>query len=57
MSGRPRGTGPGFVAEQIADQVLLLLNLPLEIGDRLRRRINQFLRLAQIEQGGGAIIK
>jgi hypothetical protein len=45
------GNGLGIFAEQNAEHVLLLLNLPFEIGDRLRSCVDELLCLTHVEPG------
>ena len=45
------GNGLRIFAEQNAEHVLLLLNLPFEIGDRLRSGVDELLCLTHVEPG------
>ena len=49
------GNGLGIFAEQNAKHVLLLLNLPLEIGDRFRGGVDELLCLAHVEPRSSAM--
>ena len=47
----------GITAEQCAQQILLLRELALEIGNGLGGGVNQLFGLAHIEQGGRAVLR
>ncbi len=57
VKGATAPDGPGIPSEQDVDEILGLLDLTLDLRDRLRRAVEQRLGLAQVEDPGHTAVQ